>query len=292
MRNLALALYRSCVRRLTGFGLDKVRPLHAIHNLLLRHLRPEHVTVFGHRLYLDAGDSLNLSIHGVHEPEETDLVQSLVRKGDTVLDIGAHIGYFTILLAQLTGESGTVVAFETHPANAALLRRSMDESGYKHVVIENKAVTAHSAKLELFASSKGSVDHRIVGSLKGRDRIQVDGVALDDYFDPNTRIDFIKMDIQGAEGHAILGMKNLIAHQDRLTILSEFEPWGLEASGVGARTYLDMLTDLGFVLYDLQSESGRKRTATPETLVDRYPPLKDRFTNLLCVKGPPRPEEL
>lgn len=288
MRNLALAMYRKCVQKATGYGLDNVRIVHAFHGQILRRLRPDSVTVFGKRLYLDDADSLNLSIHGEHEPETAELLKTLVRDGDTVLDIGAHIGYFTLLIAGLTGESGRVIAFEAHPDNAALLQKTMTESGHSNVIIENKAVTSRTGPLHLFAAREGTVDHRTTGALKGPGRIAIEGVALDDYFPAHAKVNVIKMDIQGAEAHALLGMERLIARQDRLALISEFEPWGLGQSGIGARGYVDILHDFGFTIYDMGSSGGLRAPIDPDTLCERYAPVKNAFTNLYCRKGDAR----
>lgn len=285
MRDIALSIYRKCVQKATGYGLDNIRVVHALHGQMLRRLRPESVVVFGKRLYLDDGDSLNLSIHGEHESGTTALLKSLVRDGDTALDIGAHIGYFTLLMAGLAGESGRVFAFEAHPDNAALLRRTTTESGYSNVVIENKAVTSRTGPLYLIPDREGTVDHRTMDVIEGPEQIGIEGVALDDYFDATTKVDVIKMDIQGAEGHALLGMERLVARQDRLTLITEFEPWGLDESGTGARRYLEMLHDFGFTIYDLQSRDGEHVAVDPDTLCGKYPPIRDAFTNLYCVKG-------
>ena len=285
MREIALSVYRKCVQKAAGYGLDNVRIVHALHGHMLRRLRPESVTVFGKRLYLDDADSLNLSIHGAHEPDTTALLKSLVRDGDTVLDIGAHIGYFTLLMAGLAGDSGRVIAFEAHPDNAALLRKTIVESGYNNVVIENKATTSRTGSLYLIPDREGTVDHRTTDVLEGPEQIGIEGVALDDYFDATTKVDVIKMDIQGAEGHALRGMERLVARQDRLTLITEFEPWGLDESGIGARRYLEMLRDFGFTVYDLRSRDDEHLAVGPDTLCGKYPPIKDAFTNLYCVKG-------
>ena len=288
MREIALSVYRKCVQKAAGYGLDNVRIVHALHGQMLRRLRPESVTVFGKRLYLDDADSLNLSIHGAHEPDTTALPKSLVRDGDTVLDIGAHIGYFTLLMAGLAGDSGRVIAFEAHPDNAALLRKTIAESGYNNVVIENKAATSRTGSLYPIPDRAGTVDHRTIDVFEDRGRIGVEGVALDDYFPAHAKVDVIKMDIQGAEGHALVGMQRVIARQDRLALITEFEPWGLEQSGIGARGYVDILHDFGFTMYDLSFPVVLCAPADADALCERYAPIKDAFTNLYCVKGEAR----
>jgi len=280
-----LNVYRRCVQLAVGSGLNRVPPVRAAHQFMLRRLRPESVEVFGQTLYLDTQDSLNLSIHGIHEPDETRLIQDRVSEGDVALDLGAHIGYFTLLLAQTVGPGGSVFAFEPHPDNAALLKRSVDANHLEHVVIEEAAVAGESGNVALSLSRDGSVDHRILPGMTERPPRTVQAWALDDYFTEPQRVDFIKMDLQGAEGLALKGMHRLIGQQDRLTLMTEFEPWGLEQAGTGAHAYLTSLAGLGFVIYDLNGPSGLETPVDPDGLAAAYPPIKDRFTNLLCVKS-------
>lgn len=288
-RELALAAYRRIVRRATGYGLNRLGPIRRAHERILRRLRPECVEAFGKPLYLDPADSLNLSIHGRTDPAETALLTALLRPGDIALDLGAHIGYYTLLLARGVGDTGKVYAFEPHPENAALLKRTVAESGYSFITVEQKAVWSETRNLPLALDPRGTVDHRTIPSIPDRKTIHVQAVALDDYFPPGARVDFIKMDLQGAEGHALLGMKRLLAEQPRLALLTEFEPWGLDASGFGAQRYLETLLDLGFTLHDTRAPANPQAIESPAPLLDRYPPKKDLFTNLLCLKGEKRP---
>jgi len=278
-----LAPYGWLVRRLTGYGLNRIPLVRSAHNFMLRRLRPRSVEVFGKTLFLDAFDSLNLSIHGTFEPRETELVARLVKPGDTVLDIGANIGYYTLLLAQCVGEGGRVYAFEPHPANAALLRRTIGESGYKHVVVEEKAVSSGSGRIKLYESEDGSVDHRIIEN--GYRAVDVETVSLDEYLPDSQPVAFIKMDIQGAEGWALKGMTGLIQRCSKLAMLTEFEPWGLNQSGIGARGFLDLLTELDFQVYHLEGPGGDKVPADFDLLCAACGEAKDAYASLLCLKG-------
>lgn len=284
MRKLLFALYRQCVRLATGSGIDRFTVIHRAHQWVQRRLNPGTVEAFGKTLYLDPGDTLNLSIIDAHEPQQVELFSRLVREGDVVLDIGAHIGYYTLLFAQRVGPNGKVFSFEVHPGNAALLRKTIAESGYQHVTVETKGVWDETGTFPLYEASDCSEDHRMTPAGEARRAVEIDAVALDDYFEEGTRIDFIKMDIQGSEGRALAGMRRLLAAQARVQIVTEFEPWGLEQSGVGARAYLESLQGLGFVLYDLEGPGGTDTPVDIESLCSKQPCVKDRFTTLLCVK--------
>ncbi len=284
MRKVLFILYRGLVRLATGSGIDRFPLIHRAHQLVQRFLNPKKVQAFGKTLYLDPGDTLNLSIIDMHEPEQVALFRNIVQEGDVVLDLGAHIGYYTLLFAQLVGPQGKVYAFEAHPDNAALLRKSIAESGYDNVVIENKAVWEKTGKFPLYEASHCSEDHRMSAAPDHSASITIDAVALDDYFPSDMHVDFIKMDIQGAEGHALKGMKDLLASQKQVSIVTEFEPECLDRSEVGTQAFLHLLTEQGFNCYDLEGDGGLKTPVQPETLCTQYAGKNER-TNLFCTKS-------
>ena len=182
----------------------------------------------GHKMYLDAVDSLLLSMRGIYEPEETKLVESLVHRGHVVVDIGANIGYCTLQFAQLVGGTGKVIAFEPDPENFELLRRNVDANGYD-VTLERRAVSDVAGRLRLYKSILNRADYRNFDSHDGRPSLEIDAVRLDDYLRNLSRVDFIKMDIQGAEGLALDGMIALLERSPGVKILTEFWPQGLLA---------------------------------------------------------------
>jgi len=115
-----------------------------------------------------------------------------------VVDIGANIGYYTLIFARLVGEQGRVFAFEPDPANFSLLAKNVAVNNYHNVELIQKAVSDQTGNARLYLSPKSTVDHRIYSSNDNRKFIDVEAVRLDDYFlDNNGKIDFIKMDIQG-----------------------------------------------------------------------------------------------
>jgi len=286
VRNPLFPLYRRFVRRLSGTGLDRIALFHAAHRFVGRRLSRKSVRVFGKTLFLDPGADLDLSFLDRSEPEVTAIFERHVGEGDTVVDIGAHIGYHTLFLAQRVGPRGKVYAFEPHPDNAALLRKTVAENGFANVVVEQKAVWNETGTGTLFESPHNTVDHRMVAAGKGRAPVIVETVALDDYFEAGTRVDLVKMDMQGAEGQALTGMQRLIADQERIAIVTEFEPWGLEALGTAPRVFLEALVGAGCTLFDIGAPSGTQTPTDPDNLIANCPFAKDCHTNVLCLKGP------
>lgn len=131
MRKILLSLYKAMVKILSGHGIGKFYPIKIANAFLIRRLKSNVAMVMGHKMFLDCKDSLNLSINnGIYEEFETNIVKEEIKKGDIVLEIGANIGYYTLIFAKLVGEKGKVFAFEPDPTNFALLKKNIEINGY------------------------------------------------------------------------------------------------------------------------------------------------------------------
>lgn len=221
-----------------------------------------------------------------YEPFESDVISSLLKPGDITLDIGAHFGYYTLLFSLLTGPKGRVFAFEPDPTNFSILRKHVNSYQLNNVELEQKAVANKTTTLKLYRSTQNPGDHRIYDSIDGRQAIQVEAVALDDYFRNYTgRIDFIKMDIQGAEPGAIEGMSTLLQNNKSLYLATEFWPFGIKAFGVDPPQYLRTLLNYGFSLANINETTQRLEPVSDiDTLLHTCTPESNRYTNLLCTR--------
>ena len=247
--------------------------------------------VLGHRMELhdfaaDRYVSVPLARHGVIEPFETELVINEVRPGDTVIDLGAHIGYYTLLLARLVGPSGRVIAFEPDPANFELLQRNVEGNGYRNVTLCPLAVSDRCGRAQLYRSADNAGDHRLHASPEARASVLVETVSLDHFFrDYAGRVDLVKMDVQGSEGAALEGMRGLLSRLPRLKLLTEFWPAGLARAGWSAARYLGQLQGHGFRLYALHEERPGLWRVSADQLLRDFPPDQECFANLYCVKA-------
>jgi FkbM family methyltransferase len=213
----------------------------------------------GVRLFVDLSDHvIGLAIvRDAYEAAELAFARASVRPGDTAIDVGAHIGFFTMQLAAAVGASGRVYAFEPFAPNADLLERSVAENRFDdRVVVRRAAVGAASGEATLTyaeetLNSGGAYLLRDgTAPLTGNVRRRVPLVALDDL--PIRRpVRLIKMDVEGAEPQALRGAARLL-REDRPTILSELHPAQLErASGVSADEFLSELRGYGYRAQDL-----------------------------------------
>jgi FkbM family methyltransferase len=161
-----------------------------------------------------------------YEPQLQAAVTRVVQPGWTCADVGAHHGVFTRLLAELVGEGGTVVAFEAHPDNAGMLRKSLSRTVCDRVAVENLAVTDGSAeRVSLHAGRRhASEEWNIVGSdLEGRPtpaELEVGATSLDSYF-AERPLHFVKLDVEGAEADVLRGMRRLLRDR-KPTLAVEF----------------------------------------------------------------------
>jgi hypothetical protein len=113
-------------------------------------------------------------------------------------------------------------------------------------------------------------------------------VALDDHLaDLDRPVALIKLDVQGAEGRALFGMRRLLARQRHVTLALEFWPYGLRRGGVDALAVLGLLQELDFRLHQVDEADRQLRRVEPGELLAAFDPAVDAFTNLLAVRSLP-----
>ena len=214
----------------------------------------------GVRLFIDLSDhviGLNI-LRGRYEEDEIRFVRSLLKPGDTAIDVGGHIGFFTMHMAAAVGPAGRVYAFEPFDANAEMLERSIAENRFgDRVVFQRAAVGAATGTatltfpVETLNSGGAYLLREGAAPLTGNQKQEVPVVALD-ALHIRRPVRFIKMDVEGAEPQVVRGAVRLL-EEDRPIILSEVHPTQLErASGVTADQFLDELRALGYRAHRLE----------------------------------------
>jgi FkbM family methyltransferase len=176
----------------------------------------------------DTGFASNLLLDGFWEMWLTIFIARRVRAGMVAIDVGANFGYYTLILADLVGESGHVYAIEPNPAAATALRRSIGLNGAsgRTTVIEAAAGVADGSELLLFAPHGEPKNAMIIASADGVNAASgtfhpVSEVAVDTIAAGRGRIDFIKIDAEGAEESIIAGALKTLA-RDKPHLVLEF----------------------------------------------------------------------
>ena len=198
---------------------------------LSRSLHREHVCIRRDGLTLEVGTGGGqggwCAIAGLgYEPELPVWVRA-IQRGDVIIDIGANVGTFALRAAQKAGPDGKVIGFEPMPATADRLRRNAQLNGVANLEVIQSAVGAQAGEVELhWAGHEGSASILRQTEQPG---ITVSVVTLDDELPRRNvqRVDWIKMDIEGAEPQALDGMHETL-RRFRPRILFENGVSGLE----------------------------------------------------------------
>jgi len=260
-----------------------------LYQLLMGRLKPSTVEVLGHTIQLDPNDSLLLSVNGVYEEKEARLFEQSIRPGDVVVDVGGHIGYYTLLAARAVGATGHVYTFEPERGNYALLATNVAANGYTaRVTTVNKAVMAENGELRIFVSPDNAGDHHVyaVGD-DDRPSYAIEGVALDAYFAdrPDRTVNVVKMDVQGAEPSALRGMRGLLDANENVLLFTELAPPSLRDAGSSPAEYVAALADAGFDLHVIDEEAGTVTLTSADDLARTGDFGREDFVNLVCSKG-------
>jgi FkbM family methyltransferase len=254
--------------------------------------------VLGHKMYVnpfDRGISLQMlvgkTLEGFRYKGEIGFILRHIKPGQKVVDVGANIGFFTLLCARQAGPTGRVWAFEPGPQSFALLSTNVSINGYNNVVVENSAVAASSGRIDLFVCRDGESDNRIAGTLldfEQRDRVNVRCIALDDYFAKvDTPINFIKIDVQGAETLVLRGMENMLRRQ-RPIISFEYTPYSAKIDQqCDQAELLGRLRGFGYCIYELPEIGVERRVSDACILESMGNGLRPAQTTLVLMPQEP-----
>ena len=219
------------------------------HNLLNR-VPPSDSQVYdcqgaleGYRMSID-WNRFRSFVYGTWEPEVFRAVTATVKPGMTVIDIGAHIGYYTLLFSKYVGPNGYVFSFEPLPGNYALLQKNILLNNLQNVHPLNQAVFLRTQEIVITVPDEqpnpGS------GSMyteKGAKQYHVDAVSLDDYCEKSAiRPDLLKIDVEGAEYDVLMGAVNTI-DRCRPKLLIELHHFD---GNLAAHPVPDLLTSWGY----------------------------------------------
>lgn len=248
--------------------------------------------VYGFKMFLDPEDDtgcLSYYLSGNYEPVTSAVFRQALSEGDTAVDVGAHWGYYTLLAASLCGSAGRVFAFEPHPANFALLTKSLQANQFANVMAVQKAVSDGVGETNLFLSRR-SVRHSICGvpdywrveSDYGQDSLKVEVTSLDAFFSKTAlRPRVVKIDVEGAEPLVLNGMQSLMDGNSSLVLVAECNPECLDA---GAITRLvEALASDGSEVGVIDDDQGHIHVGPPRAVLERI--LRGgTITNLLATR--------
>ena len=208
------------------------------------------------------------------EPEVAHLMARVLKPGDTAVDGGANIGYFTVLMAVLVGPAGTVLAFEPGPNNLPKLRENILINRLAHVEVHPMALWHKEEPVTLFLAADSGVNSlgthsEVLGSTP------VPAKPLDAFLrDHDPRL--IKLDVEGAEEHVLTGA---VAALDRGVpyIVCEINERALAVLGSTQQSLRDFMYGQGYSMFCLHADGGLPTLIPPETVLR----ISNKNTNVL-----------
>jgi len=253
-------------------GKNLLKPL--IGNRISVHVEGFDITAsLEHRHYLQA------LRRGEIESLMTSLFTCVIRPGMVVLDIGAFVGWYTLLAARQVGARGKVYAFEPDPRNYELLSENLRVNHVdSRVMCLPKAVSSKAGIQRFFLHGGDQSRSSLIPSGGGHKSTVVTTVVLDDFLDRNLQVDVIKMDVEGGEVNALRGMRETLGRAaPTVKLFVECNPGSLQYAGESAQSLLAALRQLDFAIFmiDEVRPGLRPVDSTIETA---------KYVNLFCIR--------
>jgi FkbM family methyltransferase len=228
-----------------------------------------------YKMFVDSRDvsiAPHLILEGVYEEHTDAVLRRLVSPGMNVIEIGANVGLFTLLMCHRAGANGSVYAFECDPTLAQLARDNLELNGFSRIgTIDERAVSNEVGTLSFRATTRHRGGGTLVAGLQQipelteseRETISVQATTLDAFLAGYDRkIDFMKIDAEGAETDIITGGRRIFADPNyRVTLMMEFAPRFMREAGMDPAKQLEDLRALGFTFSRID-ERRRKLALT------------------------------
>jgi FkbM family methyltransferase len=229
---------------------------------------------------LDRLVALGLHRLGWMGRNEAILLRRLVRPGMHVVDVGANIGLYSLLLARLVGQNGSVLAFEPEPNLFAILHENCVLNNATNVTPFQCAVGRVNRLESFHRSAFNSGDNRLGHASVGHDAVEVKVVRFDDVR-PDSEPDFVKIDVQGHELAALCGMERALSANPKVQVFFEFSPAALRRAETPPDLLLEFFRERGFELYETEGARLKRLRNSRQLISD----LRGRrYTNLLAAR--------
>ncbi|MBH0780854.1 FkbM family methyltransferase [Nocardia bovistercoris] len=217
-------------------------------------------TFWGQPMTIALPEEVSIAIHrhGFVDYDLTAYLLAHLRDGATILDVGAHIGYYTMLTSALIGPRGAVVSFEPTPSTLTVLRENAARR--PNVTVVPAAVWSARDELEFhdhglgYSAYNSAFQARLPEAVRVRlpsNELRVEAVCLDDYVrESGIRADFVKIDAESAEAHVLSGMREMLARQRPVLSL---EVGDLEVAGAPhSRELVETVIAAGYRVWELR----------------------------------------
>lgn len=284
------SLFKKFTSKIAGKGFGKLPFAVLIYQFFYRLLIPRGIVEVkseGNTFFINSNDTglaPHLLMHGEFAPGELHTLGKLLKPGMTFVDVGANIGYFSLMAAKAVGSSGKVYAFEPENENYNLLQKNIDENNYINVTPIKKAVSDIVGTTKFYLRDDNLCAHSIVPR-EGDHVVEVETTTLDEYL-KGVQVDVVKIDVEGAEPKVLKGMQELIRANKSMAIVIEFYPKAIDEFGYPPIQLLNDLKNADFTLYRI----GEKSNEMPVKIEPKeFAALAEgedipKLINILCLK--------
>lgn len=204
------------------------------------------------------------------EPRTVEIIKKYLSEKGNFLDIGANIGYFSLIASRRIGKEGTVYAFEPTPNTISRLKKNISLNNLCNIEVIEKAVS-NKAGIVIFKTPSASIRNSGRSSMRDIEEhyitLNVETVTIDSMLNSFKKISLIKMDIEGAEGLALEGMEGLI-NRDRPVIIMELSDKYLKQMGYSGELVLAFLRDKKYKVYDVCDLANELMNNKPDVQYD------------------------
>ena len=206
------------------------------------------------------------NIHTSYEPRVWQFLMSSLRESDTVIDVGAHIGLYTISIAKRLGDTGRVIAFEPDKKNYQNLKEHIRINHLEHKVQAINAACGLKSERLMFISDN-FISHIAMASDTISEGESVEVIALDDAF-ASDRIDLLKIDVEGYEEFVLRGAVSLLNDSNRKPrmIFIEIHPYAWQELGTTSESLLSLLYRAAYKVFDINGNPLRGCTQREEII--------------------------
>lgn len=230
---------------------------------------------------------------GIWEAYETELSVKLLAAGQTYIDVGANIGYYSVIAGQCVGETGTVISYEPNADNFALLNKNIAANQLKNIQSFPYALSDKDGEGKLYLSTDNFGDHRIYQSPEDREHQSIQLINGGQHLSTLCeRVDFIKIDTQGAEFFVLNGLMDVVRrNKEHLRMIIEVCPYGIRKSGSHGLELLQLLDSTGMQYHIIDHIGHALIPAESHHLADWIKSLDEDLLNegfinlLLSPKG-------
>jgi FkbM family methyltransferase len=210
------------------------------------------ITSDGFLMNANKSDGISWRIYytGFHERSIGDLIRSTLKQGDVFVDVGANIGYFTIMAAKAVGVSGNVVSFEASPNTAKILKKNLDANKLRNVDVRNIAISDKVGMVKIFGSGPENLGQKSILENRGyvvEAEVPCRPLSSDTLGVDVGRIRLIKIDVEGAESFVVAGMIGLLDEPEfNSDIILEIAPQDLN---MPVAEFLEPFTSRGYKVF-------------------------------------------